>query len=81
MEVSTEFEGNHFVLDKLGPGTAINYRSFFIKDQMYVDMKALTEVKILKLPLTVLMELVNKHGAISPNDKTERDKQERKERI
>ena len=32
VEVITEFENNEFVLDKLGPGSAINYRAVFLKD-------------------------------------------------
>jgi len=36
IEVSTEFDNNIFVIDKLGPGSAINYRSIFLKDQMYI---------------------------------------------
>ena len=28
----TEFENNEFLLDKLGPGSAINYRAVFLKD-------------------------------------------------
>ena len=30
--VETEFEGNQFILDKLGPGSIINYRAVFLKD-------------------------------------------------
>lgn len=36
VEVSTEFEGFNFVIDVLHPGTAINYRSVFLRDNMYV---------------------------------------------
>ena len=64
-EVSTEFEGNKFVTDVLGPGSVINYRSCFLKDQMYVDIHALTDMKILTLDLETLMQLVNKHGETS----------------
>ena len=46
----------------LGPGSIINYRSVFLKDQMYVDLNAITDVKILTLDLETLMQLVNKHG-------------------
>ena len=62
VEVTTEFEMNDFTIDKLGPGSVINYRAVFLKDQMYVNMTAMTEVKILSLPLDTLMELVAKHG-------------------
>ena len=58
VELSTEFEGNPFVIEKLGPGSVINYRAIFLRDSMYIDCKALTEVKILKLSLDELMALV-----------------------
>ena len=32
VEVSTEFENNEFIIDKLGPGSAINYRALFLRD-------------------------------------------------
>ena len=32
LEVFTQFEGNKFILDVLGPGSVINYRSIFLKD-------------------------------------------------
>ena len=32
VEVTSEFEANEFVIDKLGPGSAINYRAVFLKD-------------------------------------------------
>ena len=62
VEVTTEFEGNPFVIDVLGPGSIINFRSIFLKDQMFVDINALTDVKLLTLDLDTLMHLVNKHG-------------------
>ena len=62
VEVTTEFEMNDFTIDRLGPGSVINYRAVFLKDQMYVNMTALTDVKILSLPLETLMDLVSKHG-------------------
>ena len=73
VNVVTEFENNEFLLDKLGPGSAINYRAFFLKDQMYVNMEAATEVKILILPYQRLIEMVNKHASIA-NSKTSNDK-------
>ena len=60
--VETEFELNKFVLDKLGPGSIINYRAVFLKDQMFVNKKALTEVKILVMSLDTLLGLVQKHS-------------------
>jgi len=32
IEVHTEFDGNKFTIDKLGPGSAINYRAVFLRD-------------------------------------------------
>ena len=57
IEVWTSFEGNLFRMDTLGPGTVINYRSVFLKDQMYVEMRAITEVKVLELTLETLLAL------------------------
>ena len=34
VEVYTEFEGNRFLIDTLGPGSVINYRAVFLKDLM-----------------------------------------------
>ena len=60
IEVSTNFDDttDTFLIDRLGPGTVINYRSFFSKDPMYVKLHALTDVKILSLSLKKLLELV-----------------------
>ena len=38
IDVITEFEDNQFLLDKLGPGSVINYRAVFLNDEMYVNM-------------------------------------------
>ena len=59
----------------------INYRAVFLRDQMYVDMKALTEVKILKLNLETLMALVAKHGEQQSRDRSEAAVRAQKERI
>ena len=47
VEIWTSFEGNEFRIDTLGPGSVINYRSVFLRDQMYVEIRAITEVKVL----------------------------------
>ena len=47
IEVYTEFEGNKFIIDHLGPGSIINYRSFFMSDLMHVFMECLTDVTVL----------------------------------
>ena len=70
--VETEFEGNQFVLDKLGPGSIINYRAVFLKDQMFVNMKALTEVKVLVMSLDTLIGLVTKHSEPQKKDLSEK---------
>ena len=57
VEVWTSFDGNLFRIDTLGPGTIINYRSVFLRDQMYVEMRAITEVKMLDLSLETLLAL------------------------
>ena len=67
IDVVTYFEMNEFVIDRLGPGSVINYRAFFLLDQMYVNLKALTEVKILALPLKTLLGLVQKYGERNPS--------------
>lgn len=71
--MSTEFEQNPFILDVLGPGSIINYRSVFLRDQMYVDMKAVTECKIQMLHLDTLMQLVSKHGEVNSRSKSEQE--------
>lgn len=65
VHVTTDFESNEFKIDVLGPGSAINYRAVFLKDQMYVKMQAITEVKVLALNYKTLMDLVSKHGEVS----------------
>ena len=70
VQVETEFDFNPFVIDKLGPGSVINYRAVFLKDEMYVNIKALTEVKVLSLPFETLMTLVAKHGEQSGSDRS-----------
>jgi len=46
--VFTTFEGNEFILDTLQAGSIINQKAFFLKDVMYVNMRAKTQVKLLK---------------------------------
>ena len=62
VEVWTSFDGNVFRIDTLGPGTVINYRSVFLRDQMYVELRAVTEVKMLDLTLETLLALQQKHS-------------------
>ena len=74
VEVSTEFEGNTFVFDTLYPGTAINYRAVFLRDTMYVNLRALTDCKLLKISIDELMALVNKFSIYTHKDKSESEK-------
>ena len=53
----TTFEGNEFEIERLNRGSVINHNAFFMQDQMYVDIKALTEVKILELTITKMNEI------------------------
>ena len=58
VKIETEFENNEFIIDKMGPGSVINSRAVFLRDQMYVNVTALTDVKILIMDLNDLMALV-----------------------
>ena len=58
----TTFEGNEFEVERLNRGSVINHNAFFMQDQMYVDVKALTEVKILELTITKMNEIRQKHA-------------------
>ena len=40
VEVYTSFEGNEFVLDRLYPGSIINYRAVLFQDFVYVNYRA-----------------------------------------
>jgi len=65
----------------LGPGSVINYRSVFLKDQMYVNLVPVTDVKLLTLDLETLLQLVAKHGepnsaAIKKSESTVRAQKE-----
>ena len=71
VEVWTSFEGNEFRMDTLGPGSVINYRSVFLRDNMYVEMRAITEVKVLQLKLETLLDLTKKHGEVTANETTQ----------
>ena len=55
VHVESEFEGNEFLIDKLGPGSIINHRAVFLGDQMFVSLKAKSEVKMLSLSLKKLI--------------------------
>jgi CRP-like cAMP-binding protein len=40
LEVYTEMEGNDFVIDKLKPGSILNYRNIFTDDNMKVNVRS-----------------------------------------
>ena len=40
LEVYTEFEGNEFVIEKLKPGSILNYRNIFTDDKMKVKVRS-----------------------------------------
>ena len=47
--VSTVFEGNEFVIERLTTGAIINSRNFFMEDLVYVSMRCLTQVTFQQL--------------------------------
>lgn len=69
IEVSCMFDKNenNFVIEKLGPGSFLNHRAVFLSDIMYVNLKTVTEVKILALSLKKLQKLVTKYGEMNSN--------------
>ena len=50
------------MIDKLHAGSGINYRAVFLNDTMHVNIKALTDVKMLYISVADLLTLVNKFG-------------------
>lgn len=60
-EVTTYFEGNEFILEKLGQGSAINHRAFFLEDLIYVNIRCATNVTILKLSREAYKALQNEN--------------------
>lgn len=43
-------EGNEFLIDRLIPGTVINYRTFLMDDLIDVDMICVSRCKTLEMP-------------------------------
>ena len=43
------FEGNEFIIERLGQGSIINYRLFFVHDNMHVSIRSASYCHILKL--------------------------------
>lgn len=61
IEVYTNFEGKEFVLETLYKGSAINHRTFFMKDQSYLNFRCQTDVKLLQLTNSQMNELIEKY--------------------
>ena len=61
VEVYTRFEGSQFVLEQLHKGSCINHRAIFIEEQMGVNIRAHTDVKLLRLSHSGLSELILKY--------------------
>lgn len=61
VEVYTRFENNEFILEQLHKGSAINQRAFFMQDQMYVNIRCSTDVKLLILTHQKMKELIQKY--------------------
>ena len=57
LEVYTSFEGNRFVIDRLYQGSVINYRSFFMEDMTYANIRAFQNSHILEYSLDDFMDL------------------------
>ena len=61
VELYTFFEGNEFVIEKLQRGSVLNYRAFFIQDCMYVNVRCVTEAKLLSLQQDNMRQLIQKY--------------------
>ena len=60
----TYVEGNKFVIDKLGPGTVINSKTFFMEDPMLVYIQAFTNATISTLKQRVVLDIIEKHPKV-----------------
>lgn len=49
MEVFTYFEGHEFLVDRLQRGSILNYRSFFLQDTLYCNVRTTVDTKLLEL--------------------------------
>ena len=48
-EVFTEFEGNEFQLERLGPKSVLNQNNILVQDYMYCNVRCMTACFILEL--------------------------------
>lgn len=61
IEVLTEFEGNEFVIERLGPGTVINQKAFWVDDIMSVNMRCGMYTSLFELERKSLDEVRLEH--------------------
>jgi len=64
IELYTTFEGNDFVIEKLEKGSVLNHRAFFIQDCMYINVRCVTESKLLSLQQDTMKNLIQKYESI-----------------
>lgn len=62
LEVYTHFEANEFILERLYRGSALNYRAYWLKDSMYVNIRCAKEAKVLMLSLESMKEIIKRHS-------------------
>ena len=61
-EVFATFEGNEFIIERLKQGSILNYRSFFMEDIMYVNVRCTVNCSVLSLNQKVLHEIRDNHA-------------------
>lgn len=61
VDIKTTMEGNEFMIDRLIPGTVINYRTFLLDDLIDVDMICVSRCKILEMPYKTLELIMLEH--------------------
>jgi len=59
LEVYTEFEGNEFIIDRLKPGSILNYRLVFTDDLMQVSVRTLDNTQTIELTEDKLREIMS----------------------
>ena len=62
LEVYTTFEANEFIIERLYRGSALNYRAYFMKDSMYVNIRCAKEARLLMLSLESMKEIIKRHS-------------------
>jgi CRP-like cAMP-binding protein len=61
IEIYAEFEGNEFVIERLGPGAVINQKAFFVNDKIQVNMRTGMNTDMYELDKKTLDEIRIKH--------------------